>query len=286
VAGVPASITVRKHYDSMGRIIGLDINNGLANRMRVLDCFLDLAHNHDRQIVLYWPKEYGLYADFTELFEVPERVLKIVTFDISHSRAQRVAREFFNYLVYMLYSRVYHQKDIEQMAETQNFDCILKDRRPYIRTVTRLYIPKKPYAYLKPVKSLQDRINAFTSTFNDEVFGIHIRQQADNYRAREASPLELFVSRMQDKLGKNRNVKFFVATDTPMVRNRLKEVFPDNLILRDTSNFSRHEASGIKEALIDLYSLSRTKKIFGSFHSSFSEEAALLGGISLEVIKS
>jgi hypothetical protein len=46
----------------------------------------------------------------------------------------------------------------------------------------------------------------------------------------------------------------------------------------------RSEPAGVQDALIDLYCLAKTQKILGSFHSSFSEEAALPGGINPEVI--
>lgn len=268
----------------MNKAIGLDINNGLANRMRVLDCFLDLADRHDRRIVLYWPKEFALYVDFEELFEIPERFIKIVSFDLLHSRTHRYVRRIFNWLVYLLYSRVYQQKEIEYLAKTKKYQSILKKRKPFIRTVTRLYIPDKPYAFLTPVKELRDEIDKFTSRFDDNVVGVHIRQ-GDNYAAKQMSPLSLFISRIQAELETNENIRFFLATDDPGIRDQLKKEFPDKLLLRETSSFARNEASGIKDALVDIYCLSRTRKIFGSFHSSFSEEAALLGGIRLEVIK-
>jgi hypothetical protein len=48
---------------------------------------------------------------------------------------------------------------------------------------------------------------------------------------------------------------------------------------------NRHSKEGILEAVLEIYSLSKTARIFGSYYSSYSEMAAKLGKIKLEVLK-
>ncbi len=42
---------------------------------------------------------------------------------------------------------------------------------------------------------------------------------------------------------------------------------------------------GIREGVADMYTLARTQKIYGSFQSSFSNIAAQLGRVPLEILK-
>jgi hypothetical protein len=49
---------------------------------------------------------------------------------------------------------------------------------------------------------------------------------------------------------------------------------------------SRKSVGGIQDAAIDLWILSRTQKILGSYRSSFSETASEIRGIPLKIIKS
>ena len=41
----------------------------------------------------------------------------------------------------------------------------------------------------------------------------------------------------------------------------------------------------IREGVADMYTLARTQKIYGSFQSSFSNIAAQLGRVPLEILK-
>jgi hypothetical protein len=47
---------------------------------------------------------------------------------------------------------------------------------------------------------------------------------------------------------------------------------------------TRNTTEGIQDAVVDLYALSRTHKILGSFYSSFSEIAAQLGSCELQIL--
>ena len=47
----------------------------------------------------------------------------------------------------------------------------------------------------------------------------------------------------------------------------------------------RGSLEGIREGITDMYTLARTQKIYGSFQSSFSDMAAQIGGVPLEILK-
>ena len=78
-------------------------------------------------------------------------------------------------------------------------------------------------------------------------------------------------------------VKFYISTDSQEVFDILKNIYGKK-IFSGTSQRTRNTTEGIIFALIDLYCLSQSKKILGSFYSSFSQMAAKMGNVPLEII--
>lgn len=74
-----------------------------------------------------------------------------------------------------------------------------------------------------------------------------------------------------------------LATDDPAIEYAIKERFPDRVVVRPKV-FARDKAAGVRDALVDLLLLSRCRRILGSHWSSFSETAAEIGGIDLEIV--
>lgn len=113
--------------------------------------------------------------------------------------------------------------------------------------------------------------------------GIHIRG-TDHRLALEKSGLNKFISRIQDHLSQHPDATFFVCSDENGVKEKLKSLFKDHLFYLDVTNFDRDNRDSILDSTRDLFLLSKTKKIFGSYGSSFSELAAHMGGIEIDVI--
>lgn len=135
----------------------------------------------------------------------------------------------------------------------------------------------------KPVPALQGGIDGFVAAnFAPRTVGVHIRR-TDNALAIEQSPVSLFVDAIQREIDAFPDVKFYIASDDEKEKELLKERFGGRIITRSV-DCRRDCRSGIESAVEDMYILSRTAKIYGSFYSSFSEIAANLGGIELEVL--
>ena len=75
-----------------------------------------------------------------------------------------------------------------------------------------------------------------------------------------------------------------MATDSENVKEDFKNKY-GNRIFFSTSEADRNSVSGIMDAVAQMYVLSMTNKIYGSYGSSYSEVAAALGGIPLIVLK-
>ena len=99
------------------------------------------------------------------------------------------------------------------------------------------------------------------------------------------SPTELFINKIRQELQQNPTQQFYLATDDEAEEQRIKQMFPDNIIVYKKQSLDRNDPVAIRDAVIDLYNLAHCKKIYGSYYSSFSDIAALWGGIEKDVLK-
>ena len=135
---------------------------------------------------------------------------------------------------------------------------------------------------LRPIPELQARIDAITSRYRKRhTTGLHIRR-TDNAASISQSPDEAFLRAIDERIAADADALFFVATDDEDFKQRLIEVYPGRIITQQTEN-RRDTAGGIQCAVVDVWCLAMTDGIVGSAHSSFSEVAAEIGGIKLEV---
>lgn len=104
-------------------------------------------------------------------------------------------------------------------------------------------------------------------------------------RSIEDSPLYLFVGEMERILRQEPLTRFFLATDDAGVMRELTGRFGDKIICGD-DNVSRDTLRGMMHATADLWALASTSRILGSFYSSFTDLAAVLGDIPLRIMVS
>jgi hypothetical protein len=79
---------------------------------------------------------------------------------------------------------------------------------------------------------------------------------------------------MKQELENDPDTRFYLATDDMTEEARLREAFPDRILSNQDRCLSRDSVEGMHDALLDLYCLSHTRKIIGSFFSSFTDIAA------------
>ena len=89
---------------------------------------------------------------------------------------------------------------------------------------------------------------------------------------------------MKEEIKKDEKCLFYLATDSEEEKEQLKKIFGKHLITSPHAA-NRNSISGMKDALTELYILSRTNKILGSMQSSYSETAAQISGIPYELLK-
>ncbi|KGE86616.1 MAG: hypothetical protein ACE362_25120 [Phaeodactylibacter xiamenensis] len=94
----------------------------------------------------------------------------------------------------------------------------------------------------------------------------------------------MFEQIIHKEIENNQDVKFFLATDDSQVKAYLIKKFPGAIHTNDFE-LNRTTRKGIENAVIDLYMLSKTEKIYASHGSSFSETAFHMGETKLEILK-
>lgn len=134
----------------------------------------------------------------------------------------------------------------------------------------------------RPNIKLNETINKVTENFVNTI-GIHIRR-SDHKEATKRSKTSYFIGKMNEYIKNDKNVKFFLATDDIETKNKLITEFGSRVITNNITNYNRNQKDAIQSALIDLYCLSKTKQVLGSYHSTFSQMAATIGEIECIVV--
>ena len=138
-------------------------------------------------------------------------------------------------------------------------------------------------AHLRPIPTLQARINEIVKQFAPHTIGIHIRR-TDNTMSQQHSRLQDFHAAVQREIAQDEQVRFFLCTDDAAVKAEFRQQYGER-ILTQSAPVARNTLAGMEDAVVDLWCLSHTQKILGSYWSSFTDMAAELRQIPLEVVK-
>jgi hypothetical protein len=181
------------------------------------------------------------------------------------------------------YERAIYIDEMYMLARQKyDFSALKKYRSIYLQGHLHFLIDSPTYDRFQPVAALNAVIKRISSSFDMHTVGIHIRRN-DHVRSINKSPTSQFIVEMKKELELNPNTKYFLATDSPAEERTMKCVFPDKVIIYEKTSLNRNDPQAIKEALVDLYCLSKTSKILASC-STFSRTAALLGKIPRQEI--
>jgi hypothetical protein len=260
---------------------------GLANRMRAIDSALLLAQKYHIQLDILWEMSFELNCSFYKLFQP----IAEVSFQEYHYN--RYSKRSIDFLTQNLekaglhfplgFKRYYNDQEVLRLKnQNYNFTDIVHYKSVFIHTVNRFYSDNNMFKSFLPVTELQYKINEKCSLFNNNTVGIHIRR-SDNKHSVSLSPLEGFIELMKNELERIPGTMFYLATDSNVDEERLKKIF-GNRIITHAKILDRNSEEGIKDALIDLYALANTKRIIGSYFSSFSEVAAQIHQIDLKIV--
>lgn len=245
---------------------------GLCNRMRVIVGAASLAKKLGKRMVIVWTQDQSLNARFDELFEpIPYEVIETNLTSLS----QRLR---WKYLTHLRRCTVLDDTWIHENARGKDFshwkDKVENNNILINSNLDILF--DGDYSIFKAKESL---LNEFNNVIIDKgVIGIHIRR-TDNMNAVKFSPTKLFLEKMNEEISLNPTIRFYLATDDPKEENIFLKEYGERIIIYQKHSLDRNNPIAIKDAVVDLYNLSRCRKIYGSYYSSFSDTAALWMGI-------
>ena len=146
---------------------------------------------------------------------------------------------------------------------------------------------------LRPVESIRRVVDGLAATFDSRTVGVHARR-GDAFRHhhmgryfRQSSDAAFF-ARMDRLLLDDPGTTFFLATDSAeteaLFRERYGSMLRTNGAKRFVDSVPLAPKENQRDAVVDLFTLARTRHVLGTCYSSFSRSAAQLGDASFEVV--
>lgn len=263
------SVQMRNH--SKGTLT-LSPLGGLANRMRAILAADTLCREVGSELKVVWMRESGLNARFCDLFQ-PLSVadvqelgakdyllyappLKRNLFIPSIPQKLRFDTTLFDWHLPVL------QQNPEELA------AMLKGKNVFVASGLGFFPTNDALfaQYFKPLPSLMEEVGQRTAAFGDQTVGVHIRR-TDNAMSIQCSPIEAFVERMEAFPA---TTNFYLATDDERVKSLMSEKFPHR-VWSSPFEADRNSLEGMREAVVEMFSLAKTSHFLGSYYSSFSD---------------
>ncbi|NOY66523.1 MAG: hypothetical protein GXP13_03825 [Gammaproteobacteria bacterium] len=255
---------------------------GLCNRMRSIEAAIELSLQAGVSLTIQWHMDPGLNCEFEKLFEVPAVIDEINTINYTGGTAQ-LRKTISKRLNRIRYDKCFYERDLAALTGgDMDLVSFVRSGSVCIASCMEFYPVRNYFSSFQPVSRLQDIITTSVENMGEYV-GVHIRR-ADHGVAIERSPVELFIAAMDLEVARDPNIRFFLATDCKDTEDRLKLVFSKRIFTHKKSSLDRGDGLAIEDAVIDLYCLASASKIIGSYSSSFSETAAQIKNIKINII--
>ena len=243
---------------------------GLANRMRSMLSAYSLACQVGSDLRVVWLRDKGLNARFSDLFEpVNQLDVEEVPGWKSVCYLPPMKRNLFiPKLLQLGYEQIFFDDRLAALQQyPQRLEEMVADKRVLIGSGLGFYPADSSLytAFFVPRDEITEMIDSTLSKLPSNVVGVHIRR-TDNAESIRRSPLDAFVSRMREF----RDSHFYLATDSEEVRVQLEQLFPGRIITSGRPA-SRGTLQGMKDAVAEMFILSKTSYFLGSSYSSFSD---------------
>lgn len=261
---------------------------GLGNRLRAMACAYALSQKVRCPLYINWEPALDCVVEWGDLFdETLFPMPKITMQEIGERYPQR--KIFYN-------ERVHTDVFLQSQNQNQSYNGIIISgshdfKHPDMSEEDLLYLKHMYYQMLLGYTTihLREEINAVPYAISSMV-GVHIRMfvstfdAADKYDFENDTVLDVTTKYMTDAILRDPTITFFVACNDTQPIRMLEGLFGKEKIVTYQGVFSSHEhrdtKDGIKNALINMALLSKTKLLLGTYRSSFSDEASVMGMVT------
>lgn len=272
-----------------------ELSAGLGNRLLALASAIYLAKDCNEQLEVIWDVGNGFGAHFQDLFVVPPNVT-----------IKNISRERFTKApILSLLSRSYIQKLYKKTTLLLRSGGIkvIRDNGGGYDTIKQLieierdihidayscYLPPDKmchdsFSMIKPSEQMKSFAQSTLKKLPNNCYGFHIRR-TDHFDSISHSPTSLFIDKISELVEIDSTAVFYIASDDLDVIDEIQgHVGTAKIVTQDSRVLSRKSKQGALCAYTDMLCLSKCKTIFGSFGSTFSLVASLLGNCSLEIL--
>lgn len=265
---------------------------GLANRMRAVASGLALARKTGRHPVVIWHRDRGLNARFGDIFstenlpfelrEIPSAVYSLIY------EKPRKKNLYISKLTGILDRKLRIFQDVNG-----TFESDIAEIERIVSSCPRDVIIHSGLIFSDIDSNLMNEIFRCSPAVKQRIAEIsggrkfqatlQIRR-TDNRQSISGSPDYLFERKAEEIIDKDPEAQIFLATDDEDTKKRFATRFPRNIHFNQRIA-TRSTREGIIDAAAELYIMASSECIYGSYWSSFSEIAALIGSRNLIVVR-
>lgn len=260
-------------------------SGGISNRIKTLVSCQRLAKKYCGKVLLYWPKTKTCFAFFHDLFQNDIELISTEELkQIIESGNYRYHNDNKNiyydnkkkYQIFSGWRLIFDESEKDQIKNMQT-DLSFEKLNTIMNKEFEYFFTK-----LSPSKDVKNNVSGFKNKHKTYPFlGVHIRrgdflESKDNIAS--VSPVDSFIKKIGSFLKDNPEKNVFLCTDSCEVESKLKNRFKGKIITYKKTSFDKFDTNFVKEGLVDMLLLSKTKKIFATYHSTFSEGAWWLSG--------
>lgn len=287
------------------RIIFIQAEFGLGNRMRALGSAIAFAKETSRVPVVIWKPDKHLNCRFSDLFIESDALAVIDSFEVTGEewpwrkrRALDEKAQAMDWYNYMRQNGVHVNEPNDLVIDNKDAHIFVKSAY-VIQSLATPHIMRTQSSFWKVLHSLTPNIavarlvGRLDQTPVDKLMGVHIRSKridtdiegvgVEDYNKesshrtdywRNLTQVDTFITEMKRQ---SPSQLFYVAADDANVLQQLQDIFPSRIYYTPRRCDGR-DGECLPYALADILMLSKCKTIRGSYWSSFSELAVRIGG--------
>ena len=264
---------------------------GLANRLRAMASAVVLAEMTGCELDLYWFQDWALNAPFGALFEPVGRTgvrmhesspWSLLLYDRPRKRNVWIPRLFQK----CLFKTTLYEKEMYTLKLNVPFFTHLAQKGGlYIASYHAVvpYTDEQLQSLFRPVPAIRQLIEKRQQGMAKYRIGVHVRR-TDNVDSIQYSPDELFYEALNQEMALHPEMSIYLATDSEEVKRSFREQYGEKVFYSQVEA-DRNSIAGIQEAIVEMFVLAGTQKIYGSYGSSYSDLAAQFGSTQLIKLK-
>ncbi len=262
----------------------VELQGGLANRLRALWSAHAFAMRYRRFVVVLWPLTAELATPHWQLFNLrgPVRLITVDPSCRSQHLLLRLARWLFSSLRFGLNRPVDPGEawgrplrfaprwmPFQWIQTCAEFEDFAHHRAPFqpCAEIQRLTVSRLAQARQSDAP----------------LVGVHIRR-ADHQLATAHSATSGFIALMRQQLMARPATRFLLCTDDPAEVAPLRDVFGEQLIASPPACLDRSRPQAGIDAFVEFLTLAGCDALLGSHLSSFSLLASRLGGVPITIV--